>query len=142
MTYANIQDMLDRFGEQELLALSDRDDVGVVCDEVVDEALVSATGEIDPYLMGMYTLPLNPVPVIVRDFTCDIARFRLCGAGVTVTEEIRKRYEDAIKFFTKVSKGEIKLGLSEDGQAAASTGSVKTSAPGKVFNADAMTGFR
>ena len=141
MPYATPQDMLNQFGENELVSLTDRDNVGVVDDDLVLKALETAEGEINAYVGAKYQLPLANVPVIVRDFACDIARYRLSGAEVTETEIVRKRYQDAIKFFERVSKGDVTLGVDLSNAKATPSGSVKTSNPAKVFNDDAMAGF-
>lgn len=141
MDYADKGDMVANFGEREVIALTDRDNVGIICDDVLDQALNRAQGEVDAYLQGAYTLPLNPVPVIIRGFVCDIARYRLCGASVNETDEIRKRYEDAIAFLKDVKAGTADLGGDDDGETPATAGGVKVSSPGPKFNASVMQGF-
>ncbi len=141
MAYATQQDMLNRFGERELLALSDRDNDGEINADVVAAALESADGEINAYVSARYALPMLNVPITVRDFACDIARYRLCGAEVTETEEVRNRYNDAIKFFDRVSKGLVRLGVDLASVPPADSGAVKTSSPGRIFNDDSMAGY-
>lgn len=112
MSYATKAAMIARFSEAEVIALTDRESVGVINDTVLDGMLIEADAEIDPYLAPRHVLPLATVPKILTGFACDIARFRLCGAGgVTETEEIRNRYKDAVKFLEKVAEGKIGLGL-------------------------------
>jgi len=134
MPFADKQNMLSRFGERELLALTDRENAGVIGDDLLTQELLSAEGEINAYLQGRYSLPLANVPVIVRDYCCDIARYRLSGAEVTETEVVRNRYKDAISFFVRVSKGEISLGLDLTNAQAASTGVTKIKSNEPVFN--------
>lgn len=133
--------MIARFGEAEVIALTDRANLGVVDDTVLAGALAEADAEIDPYLAPCLVLPLSSVPKILSGFACDIARYRLCGSGVTETEEVRKRYEDAIKFLVKVSRGEISLGLDAVGATPAAHGSVQISAPARVINSDSLNGY-
>lgn len=141
MTYATKQNMIARFGEDEVIALTDRSNVGAVDDAVLDGALVDADNEIDPYLVSRYSLPLANVPKILSGFACDIARYRLSGAGVTETEEVRNRYKDAIKFLDAVASNKISLGLDAIGVAPAAPSSVQVSAPARVFNSDSLDGF-
>ena len=141
MPYATPQDMMNQFGETELVALTDRENVGVVDDALLVKALENAEGEINAYVGAKYQLPLANVPVVVRDFACDIARYRLSGAEVTETDVVRTRQKDAIKFFERVSKGEVSLGIDLSNAKATPSGSVKTTNPAKVFNDDAMAGF-
>ena len=134
MTYAAKANMLARFGEPEVIALTDRENLGVVDDVVLDGALAEADAEIDPYLAPRHQLPLASVPKILTGFACDIARYRLCGAGVTETEEIRNRYKDAIKFLENVASGKIGLGLDAANNVAKPANTVQfAEATGRVF---------
>lgn len=134
MPYATQQNMVDRFGEREVIALTDRDNTGVIDALVLAQALASAEDEVNAYMAGRYALPLATTPLIVRDFACDIARYRLCSAEVTETEEVRNRYKDAIKFFEKVSTGQISLGLDGLNQTQTPTGAVLVNANDRVFS--------
>lgn len=141
MSFATQQNMIDRFGERELIALTDRDNTGGIDATVLANALASADSEINTYLAPRYDLPFVSVPIIVRDFSCDVARYRLCGGEVVETEEVRKRYEDAIKFFMRVSKGEISLGLNLLNQEQAPTGSVILKANDRVFTGSNLADY-
>lgn len=135
MSYATKTNMLARFGEPEVIALTDRANLGVVDDTVLAGALAEADAEIDPYLAPRHVLPLASVPKILTGFACDIARYRLCGAGVTETDEIRNRYKDAIRFLEQAAAGKIGLGLDAANNVAAPANTVQFSAPGgRVFD--------
>lgn len=135
MSYATRQSMIARFGEGEVIALTDRDHLGVIDDQVLDGGLEEADAEIDPYLQPKYVLPLPIVPRIIVGMACDIARYRLCGGAVTETEEVRNRYKDALKFLERVSRGEISLGLDATNHAAKPVNTVQFSQPGvRVFD--------
>ncbi|MBA4382760.1 MAG: DUF1320 domain-containing protein [Sideroxydans sp.] len=135
MTFASKANMIARFGEPEVIALTDRQNLGVVDDAVLDGALAEADAEIEPYLAPRHKLPLANVPKILTGFACDIARYRLCGAGVTETDEVRNRYKDAIKFMDSVASGKLGLGLDAANNVAAPTNTVQFSAPGgRVFD--------
>ncbi|MDY7117130.1 DUF1320 domain-containing protein [Halomonas sp. SSL-5] len=114
MSYITLQDLTRRFGESEILALAD-DGTGQVDQEEIDRAIEDAGGEIDGYVAGGgYTVPLDPVPKIVASYACDIARYRLYDDAAT--EQVTKRYEDAIRFLRMVAKSEVLLGIgTEDG---------------------------
>lgn len=133
--YATIPQMIARFGEIEVLKLSDRLRAGVIDPQVLNDALAEADFEIDPYLAPRHTLPLASTPRILSGFACDIARYRLCGAGVTATDEIRNRYKDAVRFLEKVAGGEIGLGLDAGNNMAKPANTVQFSTPGsRVFD--------
>lgn len=120
MAYITLDDLTRRFGESEILALAD-DGTGSIDQEEIDRAIEDAGGEIDGYVAGGgYTVPLDPVPKIVASYACDIARYRLYHSAAT--DQVRQRYEDAIKFLRMVAKGEVLLGIgSEDGGETAGT---------------------
>jgi len=135
MSYASKANMLARFGEQEVIALSDRENTGAVNDAVLDGALAEADAEIDPYLAPRHKLPLASVPRILSGYACDIARYRLCGAGVTETDSVRNRYKDAVRFLESVAAGRIGLGLDAANNVAPPANTVQFSAPGgRVFD--------
>lgn len=134
MPYAIKADMVSRFGEGEVIALTDRANLGTIDDVVLDGALAEAGSEIDPYLAPRHRLPLATVPKIVTGFACDIARYRLCGSGVTLTDDIRNRYKDAVRFFGTVADGKIGLGLDPTSNPVAPANTVQFSAPSeRVF---------
>ncbi len=142
MTYANKAAMISRYGEREVIALTDREDLGIIDDAVLQSALASADAEIDPYLLSaLYTLPLTQVPSLLSGFACDITRYRLCGAGVTETDEVRNRYRDAVQFLEKVASGNINLGLGVSGAAPAQSEPVQVSTSEGVFTGDTLQGY-
>lgn len=134
MPYATRQDMIDRYSEVELAQLTDRGSVRAdrIVDAVLNRALDDASAEIDGYLAGRYVLPLSPAPANLPLICCDIARYRLQinEAG----EQVRARYDAAIKFLTKVATGEIQIGATALGATpAAAAGGVSFSTGQKAF---------
>lgn len=140
MTYATRQDLIDRFGEDELIGLTSRHGALAIDEDVLSRALVDADAEINGYLAGRYSLPLEHVPTILPRLAADIARYRL--QEDRVTEAVATRYKDAVAFLRAVAKGEVLLGLDADGQQAPSAGAVPAfSSPGRVFTADSLKGY-
>lgn len=135
MTYASAADMVTRFGEREVIALTDRDRSNQVNESVLQVALDSAEAEINGYLGGRYQLPLPRVPRILTGYACDMARYRLCGAECPTTDEIRDRYKDAVGFLQRVAEGKITLGGMPDGSVASPSNTVMFSnGGGRVFS--------
>lgn len=140
MPYATQDDLISRFGEVEIEQLTDRTGAaGAIDAAVVAAKLADADGEIDGYLQGRYTLPLAVVPISLKRIACDIARYHLYDDRAT--DQVTKRYTDAIKFLTLVGKGELQLGLSPDQTSAASSGGPEFIAPGRVFSTDTLRDF-
>lgn len=110
MSYATQSDITALFGEREVIALSDRDNLGVVDVGVLQGALDDASAEIDGYLVGRYVTPLSAFSRMIVTYCCDIARYRLSGAGVAEVEVVRNRYKDALRFLEGVRDGKNDLG--------------------------------
>jgi phage gp36-like protein len=79
---------------------SDRDYTGEINDDVLNGGLERASATIDSYLAGRYPVPWTDTPGILTGKCCDIARYELTGAETQNTEEIRQRYEDAIRYLS------------------------------------------
>lgn len=138
MSYCTEQNLIDRFGEQEIVHLSDRHGAGVIDSDIVTRAVGDAAGEIDGYLSARYTVPLSPVPVVLTRIACDIARWFLYEDQAT--DQVRDRYDRAIAFLKGVAKGEIGLGVDESGDEPSAGDGAEMQTGGHVFGRD-DTGF-
>ncbi|WNL39826.1 DUF1320 domain-containing protein [Halomonas sp. PAMB 3232] len=132
MAYCTQADLIERFGADEILAIA-RDASGNAIDTaVIERACEDASGEIDGYVNAAgYPVPLVPVPRIVIANACDIARYRLYDEHAS--EQVQKRYDDAVKFLKSVSRGEVRLGIST-GPSSSSAGSVQMNSGRRAFN--------
>lgn len=140
MTYASQQNLIDRFGEDELIQLTDRENLGAIDAAVVARALADADAEINGYLSTRYTLPLSPVPAVLEKLACDIARYQLFENAVT--EIVKQRYENAIRFLKDVAAGKVTLGVDGNGDTAATiSNSVQISSTTPVFRRSESDGF-
>lgn len=79
-------------------------------------ALSSASEIIDTYCGNRYRLPLYPLPVAMKAFCIDIARYRL--DRIRSREDVRQRYEDAIRFLEQLCKGMVSIGATALGTSA------------------------
>jgi len=107
-------DLEERFGVDAIVVASDRNGTGAVDTSIITNAIIDATAEIDSYLTQRYDLPLVTVPTILSRLCCDIAYYRMSSDIGTLTDEKRRRYDDAIKWLTAVAKETIGLGLEND----------------------------
>jgi len=141
MTYATQQGLVDRFGETELVQLSDRDGDRQADAEVVARALEDADAEIDAYLASRYALPLASVPDRIAAIAHDIARHALMkGAGIKV-ELIVDSYRDAIGFLKDLAAGRAQLDLPPSGTASPTSGGPDFSGPGRTFTDETLKGY-
>jgi phage gp36-like protein len=141
MPYATAQDMLDQFGQRELIALTDRDNVGVVDDAVLARALVDADAEIDSYLAGRYTLPLVGTFPVLKRHAANMARYFLSGAEVTEVEVVRTRYTDALRYLESVRDGKTMLAADAAGAVASEPARISVVGSERAFTADTLTDF-
>lgn len=132
--YATQQDLVDRFGAEELIQLTDRANTGAIDATVLDQAIADASAEIDGYLGGRYTLPLSHVPLVLSRICADLVRYYLYGDAPL--DQVRQRYEDAVAFLKSVARGQMTLGVATDGKAAAPSDNAEMQSGGRVFSRD------
>ena len=110
MAYATQADLEERFGDKELLKLTDRSTppTGEIDAAVVSRALSDAEAEINGYLAVRYTLPLLSTPAVLKRLCCDIARYYLYDDWAN--DQVRARFEDATKLLKLIADGKVQLG--------------------------------
>ena len=131
--YATLTDILERFDaahNPELSQLTGGAD-GVRDDARIEAALLSASGEMDTYLGTRYALPLAGASAALSEelgrIACDIARYRLWADHAS--EEVRRRYDDAIRWLTRVAEGKLVLALTDPAPGATPAASASAAAP-------------
>jgi phage gp36-like protein len=109
--YATAQDLIDRYGEAEMLQVADRSypPAGAVNTAIVNRAIADASGEIDSYLAAQYLTPVVITPLIVAipaaivSACCVIARYRLHDDHTT--DRIQHDFDAALRWLRDVSTG-------------------------------------
>lgn len=137
--YATQQDLIDRYGADELLQLTDRARTGSIDATVVARALNDASTEIDGYLAGRYQLPLSPVPEAIGRLVCDMARFYLFDDRVP--DAVQKRYDNAVAYLKLVANGTVQLDAATNGAPAQTVQQVEFVAAPRVFNRDTLADY-
>lgn len=140
--YCTADDMTQRFSEEELIQLTDKDGSaeGVVV-AVLEQAISDASATINGYIGGRCELPLTSVPAILVRMACDIARYFLYDDQLGDEHQVTKRYEDAIKFLEQVSAGKVDLGISAKGERPNTTATAMMTSAGSVFSRKNSRGF-
>lgn len=143
MTYATQQDLIDRFGNTELVQLTDKVNrpATTIDPTPVARALTDAAALIDGYLGKLYRLPLSAVPPVLTKNACDIARYYLHGKAAEKDGHVAIAYGEATGWLRDVSKGLVTLDVEGVAPAQSGGGSVKASAPGRVFTRDSLRHF-
>ncbi len=122
--YATVQDLIDRFGERELIQLTDPDQLAIG-QVKVDRALADAHALADGLLARVYRLPLTgcvkpaptpddvhatvlvPPPQLVR-IVCDVARYYLYD-DLAPESEIVRRFKQAQTELQAIADGAAQL---------------------------------
>lgn len=130
--------MIARFGEPELIQLTDRDGAAsTIVTAVLERAIDDADAEIDGYLRAAgYDVPLpDPVPPLVSRISADIARYYLYEDQPTDT--VRQRYEDQVALLRRIASGDVSLGDST----VDSAGEPATVTSDRVFERECLRDF-
>lgn len=144
--YATVTDMIARFGETQILRLSQPEDrtAETVDEEKVNIALADASAVIDGYIRGRYFVPIVAPPAEIVRATCVLARYDLSDTErSSPTEEMSKGRADIIKWLESISKELVNL----DVPRAPVTGTdqvgsgPRISDRGRVFSQDTLRGF-
>ena len=111
MAYCAQADIEEQLSQSELIQLTDDADAGVVDASVVARAIADADDEINSYLQERYTVPLSPVPGLIRKLSVDVSIYNLYSRRDLDAPVRTKRYEDDVKLLRSLAKGEASLGL-------------------------------
>lgn len=123
MIYATRTDMTQRFGEAELIALTDRDGAGQIGVVVLTRALDDAQATVDGYIGKLYRLPLagciKPAtavgaaptyvsPPMLTRLACDLARYYLY-TDLPDEHEVARRHKQAMAELMSMATGKTQL---------------------------------
>lgn len=143
MTYATQQDLIERFGSQELIQLTDRTNKPVSTIDVttVERALSDAEALINGYVGKMYTIPLSPVPPVLTKVAADIARYYLHGTRAEKDSPITLAFNQAVAWLKDVARGQVNLGDDTgDVPEQSGGGAVLANPSSRVFTRDSLRG--
>lgn len=141
MPYADETDFIEAFGLQLTIELTNLEDpeADTVDSTVMTRGLTRATSLIDGYLSGRYSLPLASTPELLKSLCLDIARYNL--GHYAKEDDVRQRFEDALKMLQQIANGTLNLGLPAVDTPTTTSGSPQWSAPARVFDSDSLRGF-
>jgi phage gp36-like protein len=141
MTYATKDDLVARFGNEELTLIAPGNGPETTDDNKIITALLDASDEADTFLSERYKTPLVSAPNILIAAVCDIARYRLYTHQST--EEVTERYMKRIAWLERVVTGKAGLGLLENATEETSLNAkyaTKESAD-RIFTRESLDGF-
>jgi phage gp36-like protein len=141
MSYATQADLVERFGEAEMILLTDRADppAGSIDGDVVAKGLADADALINSYIRTRIETPVNPVPGILTQMACVIARYFLHSERPS--EKVQKDYDQAIAWCKDIAAGRAALGDASSAIDPPSAGAPQVSEGCRVFDERALRGF-
>ncbi|WP_336033386.1 DUF1320 domain-containing protein [Acinetobacter bereziniae] len=118
MSYVTVETMKAKFGEQELIQLTDNEEPYqyVINLPKLNSAIDEANSEVDAYVGSRYPLPLHPIPPFLANIACNLARYYAVTGDLAENDPIKMRFESSIKTLTKISEGKLTLGGSPAGE--------------------------
>ena len=144
MAYATLQDLIDRFGAEELIQRTDRTNLPptTIDATVVAAAIADAEALVDSYLAKAYRLPLAEVSPVLTRTTADVARYHLLGEVAAKDTPAARAYDQAIAWLRDVARGVVALVQpSTDAPPTQSGAAVRTSGPARVMSRDNLRGL-
>lgn len=132
MSYASRADVVARYGREKYDLVGDTNDDGAADDDAVDQALDDATDLVKSYLPD--SIPDSAAPPYIRRITVDVAVYFLADTADVLTDEVRRRYEDALDWLKDVASGRADVDATATGQA----GTTAFKASPRVFTRDAL----
>lgn len=107
MAYTSKAQVVVRWGTNEVTLSADRDPQdGVPEDAAIEAACADASSLMDSYLArGGYDTPVDPVSPALVEKATDIAIYLLSQGTGALTDEKRRRYEDAIAWLREIAEG-------------------------------------
>ncbi|MFT4098173.1 MAG: DUF1320 domain-containing protein [Rhodoblastus sp.] len=83
-------------------------------------ALAAAEELILGYVRARYPAPIDPAPEILKSISVDIALYKLrlkTGDQSGVSDEVRRRYDDALKLLRDIQSGRLAIDANQPGAA-------------------------
>lgn len=134
--YVQVDDLVARFGDEEIIQLTDRTNNDQIDETVAADALDEAEAEAEGYLRGRYTLPLQTAPRQVKDVILHLARERLDPNPSDIVMQRAREARDVLK---AISAGRVQLDI--DGETVTAP-SLPASRPATSrFDDAALAGF-
>jgi len=144
MPYCTLDDLKLSCPEANIRQLTDDAGTGAIDQVKVDEAIAYADQLIDGYLRGRYSVPLNPLPDLIKHFSVDLAVFHLYARRfeMEMPESMMAKHKNTVKFLEQIQKGLISLGI-ESPDTGPGQGNYKTNktSQDRTFSKDVLDKF-
>ncbi len=109
MAYCTLADLIERYGERQLIALTDRGDfaTNAIDEPTVERAIADTAAVIDGYVATRYALPIDPVQPLLRDLALAIAIWKLHTAAPD--PKVEADYKEALRQLSQIAQGLVRL---------------------------------
>lgn len=141
MSYATVDDLTKRCGEEELIQLTDTTNAppAEIDRAAVQAKLNDADARINGYLASRMTTPVSPVPLSVQAAACKLTRYFLYKD--IAPQRVKDDYDETIAWLKDVAAGISSLGDETAATPAPSAGTPQVSAPVRNFTKDTLRGL-
>ena len=113
MPYSTLGDMQKKIANEHIIELTDDDDTGSVDQAKVDAAIEEADEMIDSHVGRVKTVPLSPVPGIIKNLSVTMAIWYLHERRGISSEVREKGFNSALKTLQMIADGKVTLGDDE-----------------------------
>lgn len=139
MNYATQQDMVLEFGDDEIRQLTDRNNTGEVDTGILTSALNWADAVVNDHIRGLYSIPLDPVPVAINRVAMELAWVSLHNHFRP--EVVADRKAMAFKYLEKIRSGVLQLDATSLGGESTIGGAAAKTARDRAYTKSTLGGF-
>jgi phage gp36-like protein len=101
-----------------------------------EQAAAEAQAEIDPYLVGRYTLPFASIPTLIIAISDEITIYNCYKRRGNLPENVQNIYKNNVKMLEKISSGMMDLGIAEEPQNLSGEMRTNKTSSNRTFNDD------
>lgn len=115
--YLTLQQLIDHYGEQEVISLFDVENVGEVQAEKFNILNTTAKAEIDSALRGRYSLPIEPAPAELVSIAATLVMeggYRAQGAPSHIADQAKIARQQLKEFANGIRRLEVKGDAQEE----------------------------
>lgn len=136
--YCTRDDLIAQFGESELVTLTAERGENTIDETRLTNAIASVNEVIDAHVAMRYPLPLLTVPGILKRIAIQIVR---ADIDQRPAERVTEDKKTAMQLLSKISKGELSLGLEANEPEPQALDLAEMHSAGSVFGRDKTGGW-
>ena len=113
MPYCALTDLQKKIDNDQIIAMTDDVSTGIVDQNVIDAVILEADEQIDSYVGKVKTVPLLPVPGIIKNISVTISIWKLFVRRGSPDEVRESEYKAALKTLENIALRNQTLGDDE-----------------------------